>query len=1051
MEELSNLLLEASSNFELPGFDSIVSKLTRKVEEVHTTLRNHLAKEERQLFPLLLEHFSDVEQAELVAHFLCCIPISAVSGILVWWKRKMSPDEQEQLAMQVKHAVENDSLKQVIFSWLNPDPRFSEKLPSQVPGTPESLNEFICCGQHCKKRSRTSREHFTDHENSCCKFEKDLEDVERNDKPPLREILYFHQAIRSALSSFVEQLYSLRNITANGKVEPSQLNILAARHRFIRDVCLFHAASEDEVVFPALQRLAKAGNYKLKENGEENDKEQIVDYNHHKSYHFCGHHHVGEIGQFEKLGRLLGDVRACVRRDAHEVFELTKDLSEAADKLSCVMKSHMAEEERNILPILMNSLCVPEQRYLAWRVLCAMPLRLLERVMPWIVAKLDEEDAREWLINIKRAAPSSDAVLVKLLEVWAKRGFAYRKLGRKSSDDPALFQNETCGPRLGCNSYKEGETADLPSASTAPMLEAHASECDGPALKRIKVTRAESGCGANHLKANLEVDTMVNPVKRHTHHNPIDHIFQFHKALRREIKELELAAVDLEASVHSVTSWETSDAIEKAVRDLEVKFQFLRGIYRAHSTAEDEIVFPALEAKETLENVSHSYALDHAQEEELFDDLGEVVAALGNSVNRANGNRRDLRSVQNLASKFARMTAAVRAGLETHVRAEEKELWPLFAEHFSVEEQEHLVGVIIGRTGAEVLHTMLSWVQRSMTTEERTAMMASLKSASKSTAFEQWLDAAVEGGRPFIDLEDKDTIDKDNLKESTCTPRRLEQRNILAEVAKYLAKEGSGKSYSNTDPAFVAADATDFRPGWEDIFRMNQKQLEASVRRMSSDPTLDPQHKAYLIQNLMASRYIVAQQKRIHDLSLSFSNTPTSRDSEIDQSEMDGTVHDSAKTLGNDLSTKKVDACNSNGGTEKSTNDAFRHYHDTSLQILGCKHYQRKALLVSPCCNTEFVCRICHDEAIQDHKFDRYRVTEMRCMECGTRQPVSNKCGHCGIEMAKYYCNICHLFDDDSSRPIYHCPFCNFCRRVSFPIDHDEYHYNIEILLHGRT
>jgi hypothetical protein len=37
------------------------------------------------------------------------------------------------------------------------------------------------------------------------------------------------------------------------------------------------------------------------------------------------------------------------------------------------------------------------------------------------------------------------------------------------------------------------------------------------------------------------------------------------------------------------------------------------------------------------------------------------------------------------------------------LRAEEAELWPLFSEHFSVQEQQHLVGIIIGRTGAEVL------------------------------------------------------------------------------------------------------------------------------------------------------------------------------------------------------------------------------------------------------------------------------------------------------------------------------------------------------------
>ena len=37
-------------------------QLECKIEEVHTTLRKHLAKEEEQLFPLLLKHFSFAEQ-----------------------------------------------------------------------------------------------------------------------------------------------------------------------------------------------------------------------------------------------------------------------------------------------------------------------------------------------------------------------------------------------------------------------------------------------------------------------------------------------------------------------------------------------------------------------------------------------------------------------------------------------------------------------------------------------------------------------------------------------------------------------------------------------------------------------------------------------------------------------------------------------------------------------------------------------------------------------------------------------------------------------------
>ena len=42
-----------------------------------------------------------------------------------------------------------------------------------------------------------------------------------------------------------------------------------------------------------------------------------------------------------------------------------------------------------------------------------------------------------------------------------------------------------------------------------------------------------------------------------------------------------------------------------------------------------------------------------------------------------------------------------------------------------------------------------------------------------------------------------------------------------------------------------------FKPGWKDIFRMNQNELESEIRNVSRDPTLDPRRKAYLIQNLM--------------------------------------------------------------------------------------------------------------------------------------------------------------------------------------------------------
>lgn len=89
-------------------------QLACKVEEIHTTLRKHLAKEEEQLVPLLLQHFTFPEQAELVAQFLCCIPLVAVDAVLAWLRPTVPDHEQEHLLEQVdfssQHALGNCAL-----------------------------------------------------------------------------------------------------------------------------------------------------------------------------------------------------------------------------------------------------------------------------------------------------------------------------------------------------------------------------------------------------------------------------------------------------------------------------------------------------------------------------------------------------------------------------------------------------------------------------------------------------------------------------------------------------------------------------------------------------------------------------------------------------------------------------------------------------------------------------------------------------------------------------------------------------------------------------
>jgi CHY zinc finger len=95
----------------------------------------------------------------------------------------------------------------------------------------------------------------------------------------------------------------------------------------------------------------------------------------------------------------------------------------------------------------------------------------------------------------------------------------------------------------------------------------------------------------------------------------------------------------------------------------------------------------------------------------------------------------------------------------------------------------------------------------------------------------------------------------------------------------------------------------------------------------------------------------------------------------------------------------------------------------------GCIHYHANCALVAPCCNAVVPCRLCHDEGIAEapvatvkqseqaqqpctRVFDRYAVREMVCRLCGAQGPVGPSCSTCHASMARYYCSVCHLFED---------------------------------------
>lgn len=107
--------------------------------------------------------------------------------------------------------------------------------------------------------------------------------------PPLNFIIHVHNSIASTLACLEEDAKALLLENADG----IRLESLLEKHRFLRAVCRFHMLSEEEVMFPEFDR--------------QKTQDSCLFSN-------CQLQHAEEAVWFEDLGRLLTDVRSCVRR-----------------------------------------------------------------------------------------------------------------------------------------------------------------------------------------------------------------------------------------------------------------------------------------------------------------------------------------------------------------------------------------------------------------------------------------------------------------------------------------------------------------------------------------------------------------------------------------------------------------------------------------------------------------------------------------------------------------------------------------------------------------
>jgi len=385
---------------------------------------------------------------------------------------------------------------------------------------------------------------------------------------------------------------------------------------------------------------------------------------------------------------------------------------------------------------------------------------------------------------------------------------------------------------------------------------------------------------------------------------------------------------------------------------------------------------PALEKR--LPGISKRYEGEHCEERELFSNVLQVLQAL-----QCAG---DEEECQKLVKQLRSLVRALHEELNEHLDKEEQNLWPKLIENFTREEQVAIVGDIFGTMPSERLQEMLPFLIRTLTESEQSNMLRHILQVTRSTMFERWLSTWF----PLTSCKYSDGESGEDKSNSRFQPADHEHKYDSSGIGESSTPPEGGNSHQ---------DIREYQNTYDAVRVQSRADLENAIRVIASDETLTDKQKTQLVQNLMLRPYLQSKGQNV------FVN------------------NDRASVSPNETGDEKY--VESYSGELQPT---FRELEDGS-KLLGCSHYLRGAKIRTVCCSKFYTCRLCHDE-VEDHKVgdNRYATREMLCMHCGHIQPISQWCCKCSKRMARYFCPICKLFDDDPSRNIYHCHSCNVCR-----------------------
>jgi hypothetical protein len=158
--------------------------------------------------------------------------------------------------------------------------------------------------------------------------------------------------------------------------------------------------------------------------------------------------------------------------------------------------------------------------------------------------------------------------------------------------------------------------------------------------------------------------------------SPIDSVVAIHNAFRRDIADIDAAALDAARGKPGLAA-----TVER--------FRFCNEVLVWHAHGEELAMFPALEA--VAPSVAEAYLKDHRALDTAFDALSDAVSA------------RD-------ALQTARATAAFKFHLHLHLDKEDAHVYRLIRERVSAPDQGKAVGVMAGGVPPDRFPEFVAWL-----------------------------------------------------------------------------------------------------------------------------------------------------------------------------------------------------------------------------------------------------------------------------------------------------------------------------------------------------